>query len=575
MTIHALDARVISRIAAGEVIERPASVVKELLENSLDAGARQITVEIEKGGLSLIRVSDDGAGISAAEMELAFQRYTTSKISQLEDLESIASLGFRGEALHSIAAVSALEVISRPAEAPRGAMLAVSFGQFGPRRNQERSKGTAFTIRELFRNVPARYKFLKSEATENNHIARVITGYALAYPEVQLRLTIDGRAILRTPGTGQLRDAVTEIYGLDASRQMRDVSGQSQEWVNGSASYCRISGMAALTSLYRSGRDHLNFFVNRRWVQNPLLGRAVEEAYRGLLPAGKHPVAVINLELPAQDIDVNVHPAKTEIGFAREKLVFMAVQNAIRQTLAKELSLTPASVSEVPRQIYRPENAGGPNDILPEQAGMESLSPLFRPALPVSTDTLPDLTVVAQVRQSYIIAEGNTGIYLIDQHAAHERVLYETIEDERRESRVASQSLLEAFLFNATANQCTVMARHLEEINRFGFNIEPFGDRSFLVRAVPSLLYGRDWNAVLNELLEMTEEGGTEMVRQRLNALLACHGAIRAGQALSRAEMTDLLAQLSRTRWPLQCPHGRPTIISLDWRQLEKDFHRT
>ncbi|MEE8418488.1 MAG: DNA mismatch repair endonuclease MutL, partial [Dehalococcoidales bacterium] len=333
MPIKLLDEQIVSRIAAGEVVERPASVVKELVENSLDAGASQITVETNGGGVGLIRVSDNGSGIPSSELELAFQRHATSKITSLTDLESISSLGFRGEALPSIAAVARVEVVTCPADDQSGNFLTINEGVKIEQGSRGRARGTTITIRSLLRSVPARLKFLKSTATENSHISGVISQYALAYPGVKFDLTIDGRSTLRTPGNQRLSDAIMEVYGLEIARGMLELEGEQAVCGEGATATVKVTGMVGSPSTNRANRNYLSFFVNRRWINSRLLTWAVEEAYHGLLMQGRHPVAVINISLPGGDVDVNIHPTKTEVKFQNERLVFSAVQKAVRQAL--------------------------------------------------------------------------------------------------------------------------------------------------------------------------------------------------------------------------------------------------
>ena len=318
MPIKILDKESVSKIAAGEVVERPASVVKELVENSLDAGSSQISVEVTGSGVSLIRVTDNGCGMPPSELELAFERHATSKIASFEDLATTSSLGFRGEALPSITAVAQVDISSCAVSESIGGYLALEDGTVITRRSQGRSQGTTVTVRSLFRNLPARLKFLKSQATENSHIANVVSQYALAFPEVKFSLSIDGRASLRTPGSGHLIDSVIAVYGLEVARNMLEVSSD-QGWQGGAdSSLPQVTGMVGSPAVSRSSRSYLSFFVNRRWTSNRMLAWAVEEAYHGLLMRGKHPLAIINISLPSEEVDINIHPTKTEVKFRNE-----------------------------------------------------------------------------------------------------------------------------------------------------------------------------------------------------------------------------------------------------------------
>jgi DNA mismatch repair protein MutL len=567
MPIKVLDPKVISQIAAGEVVERPASVVKELVENSLDAGATQISVEVRGGGINQLRVVDNGSGIPSGEVELAFSRYATSKIGSLEDLGSISSLGFRGEALASIAAVAEVELVTCAVGESTGTYLDVKGGKVTNQGSQGCSPGTTVTVSNLFRQVPARLKFLKSPATESGHIADVVSRYALAFPGVRFRLSLDGRVTLRTPGSGHLIDSVAEIYGLEVAQNMLEI--KSQGWDSGvGVSSLTVSGMVGSPKVSRASRDYLSIFVNRRWVKHRFLAWAVVEAYHGLLMVGRHPVAIVNLSISPQEIDVNVHPTKTEVKFRDEKTVLNTVQRAVRQTLV-ELNPVPKigevasrrPVSSVPRPLLWPQAASEGGVVSPPLEVSQT------PAL-----SLPVLRVVGQLLASYIIAEGPSGLYLIDQHAAHERILFEQIKDEWSRREVAVQTLLEPLPFEVSPREATILGNYLEKLSEFGFAIEPFGERTFLVRAVPATLAGQDWRSVIQELLD---SGGDEGWEERLAISIACHSAVRAGQVLSCDEMREMVRRLEQVSLPHTCPHGRPTLIHLSLAQLEREFGRS
>ena len=559
MPIKALAPQVVARIAAGEVVERPASVVKELVENSLDAGASQISVEVEGGGVSLIRVTDNGVGIPSAEVELAFERYATSKVSALEDLESISSLGFRGEALPSITAVSKVDMTTYADGEKAGTRVSLKDGAIAERATKGHPKGTTVSVLNLFRMIPARLKFLKSVPTENGHIANVVSHYALAFPEVKFSLTLDGRVALNTPGSGKLLDSIAAVYGADIAGNMIEVRGETTP---------RVTGLVGLPRVSRSGRRDLNFFVNRRWVNSRMLARAVEEAYHGLLMVGRHPVAVINSSLPARDVDVNIHPTKSEVKFADERAVFSAVYHAVRQALAEQTPVP--SVEKAKRPIWAPSEFREPQ--APYAVADTGVS---QPPSPTPAAALPMLRVLGQLNSSYIIAEGPDGLYLIDQHAAHERILFEKIEGQRLKQEVEVQGLLEPMPLEVSPRQEAELWAHYQELAEFGFSIEPFGGKTFLVRAVPAMLNDRDWAAMLRELLDSIAEGDKSHWAETVIATMACHGAIKAGQALSDAEMRELVRQLEQTNTPHTCPHGRPTMIHLSYGQLKKDFGRT
>ncbi len=561
MAIRVLDKELVARIAAGEVVERPASVVKELVENSLDAGSTQISVEVRGGGVSLIRVTDNGVGIPPVEVELAFERYATSKIGGLEDLEQITSLGFRGEALPSITAVAEVDIVTCAVGEAAGAYLGLKDGAIVSRRSQGRPQGTTITVRNLFRNVPARLKFLKSPATENSHIANVVTQYALAFPEVKFVLFLEGRMMLRTPGSGQLIDSVVEVYGLEVAQNMLEVKSAS-------SSSPGVSGLAGSPAISRSSRGYLSFFVNRRWITSRLLTRAVEEAYHGLLMSGRYPIAITNITLPPQEVDVNIHPTKTEIKFQQEHVVFSTVQRAVRQALVEQMPVP--KVDAVGARMASPPE---PAQALWTSAeiGRTTPPPL---APPTPAASLPVLRVLGQLEATYITAEGPDGLYLIDQHAAHERVLFEKIQHQRSRQDIEVQGLLEPVTFEVNPRQEQVMASHYQSLAEFGFSIEPFGDRTYLVRAVPALLHDRDWAGMLTELLDSLPGESRSDWGESIAASMACHGAVRAGQALADGELRELVRQLEQTAMPQTCPHGRPTMIHVSSRQLRKEFGR-
>lgn len=564
MTIKILDPQIVSRIAAGEVVDRPASVVKELVENSLDAGSSQISIETRGGGVSLIRVMDNGVGIPSGEVELAFDRYATSKIGNLDDLGSISSLGFRGEALPSIAAVAQVDIVTCVVGKSVGTYLSLKDGVIVNRGSQGHPQGTTVTVRNLFRRVPARLKFLKSPTTENSHIANVVTQYALAFPEVKFALFIDGRTALRTPGSGHLIDSVIEVYGVEVAQNMLEIKTRDREWESGTA-YLKITGMVGSPAVSRSNRSYLSFFINRRWVNSRLLAWAVEEAYHRLLPQGKHPITIINISLPHQEVDVNVHPTKTEVKFQNDHMIFSTVQKAVRRALI-ELMPVPKIEATATTYVSTPE---------PRQAALTSPSGSVITSPPLAPQTpavsLPVLRILGQLLSSYIIAEGGDGLYLIDQHAAHERVLFEKVKYQRSRQEIEVQGLLEPVTFEVNPKQEEVLKSHYQNLAEFGFSIEPFGDRTYLVRAVPVLLYNKDWATMVRESLDSLSGGDWA---EGVAMSIACHSAVTAGQALTDGEMRELIRQLEQTAIPHTCPHGRPTMIRLSSGQLEREFGR-
>ena len=574
MPIRVLTPEVATKIAAGEVVERPASVVKELLENSIDAGATEVSIEVQGGGVDYIRVADNGCGIAKEEIPLAFQRYATSKLHDSQDLESIATMGFRGEALPSIAAVSQVALLSRPASQTSGALIEVAEGQVVREEAQGAPQGTVVTVQHLFRFFPPRRKFLRSAVSEASRIQAVVTHYAMAYPEIRFSLVADGANTFLHAGSGSLRDAIAAVYGSEVAEAMLDLSpvigpDERQE--------LSVTGLLSPPSLSRANRSYISFFVNRRWVQSRLLGYSLEQAYQGFLMEHRHPIAAVNISIPFQEVDVNVHPAKSEVRFRWENQVFSALQKAVRQTLTAlspvpEFHLGPPTQSFAPPQ--RPGVPSWPASWpVQEQASQLEEVPSTIPLLPRAA--LPVLRVLGQVQNTYLAAEGPDGMYLIDQHAAHERVLFEQVTEELRQGEASVQSLLEPVPLEVTPQQGELLNEHQELLQGAGFLAEPFGPNSYLLRGVPGVLAGMSPQEALLHVLDlMAEGGGFKQWEERLAYSIACHGAIRAGKVLSSEEMWALVKKLESTQQPHTCPHGRPTIIHLSSSHLEREFGR-
>jgi DNA mismatch repair protein MutL len=543
MPIKILPPEVSSKIAAGEVIERPSSVVKELIENSLDAGASEVSVEAHNGGVSYLRVTDNGCGLSAAETEIAIRRHATSKITRLDDLEHLHTLGFRGEALPSIASVAEVEILTRDSGSSAASYLRLENGKVAAREKKSRPQGTTISVHRLFQNFPARLKFLKSASTESGHITTLVSQYALAFPEVKFELIIDGKSSLRTTGDAELRSSVAVVYGLETAKKMLQVEGTD--------GMLYIQGLASPPTVERATRSYMSFFVNRRYVRNALLAKAVETAYEGLLMTGRHPVAVLNITIPPEEVDVNVHPTKLEVKFRNNNTVFTALVRAMRDTLAK--SPLPAIRSGT------------------EDASSQTLWGQFP-----HDSSLPPLRAVGQLSASYILAEGEDGLYLVDQHAAHERILFDKVLLQRVQKKPEVQGMLEPLAVELSLQQEQTMTACGILLNELGFTIEPFGERTCLVRAVPAVLNGNNLSEAIRELLdEIGSEQDSQKRDIRAAQSLACHGAIRAGQTLESSEMATLVKQLERTSQPRTCPHGRPTMIHLSSQQLKKEFGRT
>lgn len=542
MPIKILPQEVITKIAAGEIVERPASVVKELIENSLDAGATEISVEVHGSGLKLIKVSDNGSGIPKGQTDLAFERYATSKINTLGDLHRIGTLGFRGEALPSIAAVSQVEMITRAEEDDTGTFVLVENGVILRKETRNRPRGTSLTVRHLFRNFPARLKFLKSAATENGHIADVVCHYAMAFPEVKFRLLLEGRQVLLTSGNGKLQDVLTVVYGTDFAEQMIDIKEKQGSLF--------ISGFISPPYLNRSIRSHMDFFVNRRWVRNNILSRAAEEAYRGWLMSGRYPAVVLNLSLPLEELDVNVHPAKTEVRFRNSQAVFTSVRHSVQKRLETVLGA----------KTFYPRSGSPPRYFLTSQNNMPGIHAL---------------RVIGQLANTYIIAEDPDGLFLIDQHAAHERVLFERMLGQYSRKKVEIQGLLEPVCLELDPKQDQFVKAHGNLLEQFGIKLEPFGVRIYLLRAVPAVIKGASFTETVYSLIDsLAGETGAERLAERIALSIACHSAVKAGDSLSSEEMIELIRQLEGTSQPQTCPHGRPIMVHLSSRELEREFGR-
>jgi DNA mismatch repair protein MutL len=584
MPIRVLTEQVASQIAAGEVVERPASVVKELVENSIDAGAGDVRVETRGGGKELIRVVDDGCGVPVAEVEMAFQRHSTSKLSTADDLSHITTLGFRGEALASIAAVSRVTFVTRAADEAMGVLLRLDGGKVVTRQESGRPPGTAVTVEDLFFNVPARRKFLRTDRTERGHIDGWLTRYAMAYPGLRFTLSHDGKAVFQSPGNGKLRDVLVAVYGLEVGAALLEILPGEQE------SSIRVSGFVSPPSLHRANRAYITLFVNGRWVQDVRLTYAIIQAYHTLLPGGRYPLGVVMVQSPPEEVDVNVHPAKAEVRFRDGDAVFRAVQRAARGTLmerapvplaARPATSWPTAAPITSRREERLERLAGlrpqPGEQLRfEQRPADAAAP-GESVLTPSSDRLPPLRVVGQVGATYIIAEGPQGMYMIDQHAAHERVLFERLLAQRERATPTSQALLEPQPVELSPETMGVLEENLEPLASLGFQVEPFGGTTLLVRALPALVAGEHPREVLEDIAAALLAGDAPLgarVEDAVARSVCKRAAIKAGQVMAREEMEELIRALERCASPRTCPHGRPTMIHLSVEQLAREFGR-
>ena len=580
MPIQILPGEVASQIAAGEVVERPASVVKELIENSLDAHTTQITIRIEQGGRRLIEIADDGDGIPIGELKLSVERHATSKLRTAADLFSIHTLGFRGEALASIGSVSRMTITSCAQGSELGGRVRVDAGKIGELEKLGLPAGTVVRVEDLFYNVPARLKFLKTDATEKRRISALVTRYALAYPKVRFHLVQDNQTALRTTGNGDYREVLASLYGVDIARQMLEIHLEEEGF--------KVAGFISPIDLTRSNRREITFFVNGRWVQDAALSSSLLQAYRTLLMVGRYPMAVLFLELDPEEVDVNVHPAKAEVRFRKSDQVFARVHRAVKRGL---LTYSPvpkpkapnwSGSSYLPPQSYTQrtidpawEMAADPDiDLAVGIPERKPAVPSDQPVLPASN--LPLLRLIGQVGTTYLVAEGPDGLYLIDQHAAHERVLFERMM-KLRSGKIPSQALLEPEVFQLQPESAQLLTDQLPFLSELGFEVEPFGPNAFRVSAIPGLLTGSDPVSAVRVVVEDFEADETPLqdeLEAKLVARICKRAAVKAGQVLSQEEQEALIRGLEACESPRTCPHGRPTMIHLSVDLLERQFGR-
>jgi DNA mismatch repair protein MutL len=575
MTIRVLPPEVASQIAAGEVVERPASVVKELLENALDAGAKSVIVNITAAGRTLIQVADDGAGIPADELMLAVERHATSKLVSAEDLFRITTLGFRGEALASIGSVSRLTITSRTADSPAGARLRLEGGITSKLEKVGSPLGTVVSVEELFYNVPARLKFLKQDMTERRAIDALLRRYALAYPQVRFKVAEGNTPSLQTSGDGDRRAILAALFGVDTARQMLDVVAEEDGF--------KLSGFISPTALTRSNRKEITFFINGRWVQDTPLNAALLQAYHTLLMVGRYPLATLFLEVPPEEVDVNVHPAKAEVRFRNPDKVFSFVQRSARRALLAYAPVPQGTLQNLwgsapsQRQVDPAWSLVHAEQSAVKGQEAEGIQPATVITQPSVFEKVPLLRLIGQVGATYLVAEGPDGLYLIDQHAAHERVLFEKLMAQHELKAIPSQALLTPVVVHLPPASAKLLEDQVPVLQHFGFHVEPFGQNSYQVRAMPSLFVDSDPAAALRALVEDFEEDETPL-QNELEAKIAgrvCKRlAIKAGQILSPEEQRALLNDLETCASPRTCPHGRPTMIHLSVDTLERQFGR-
>lgn len=625
--VRLLDAHVVNQIAAGEVVERPASVVKELVENALDAGARRIEVELRDSGRRLIRVSDDGSGMSLEDARASLQRHATSKIHRLEDLASGATLGFRGEALPSIASVSRMTVATGLGDGVRWS-LEIEGGRIAEPRALSGPRGTEVSVEDLFYNTPARLKFMKTDATEMAQIVETLSKYAVAYPHVAIRLVHQGSALMQAPGDGELRSAILEVWGRDALRSLVELDA----WVGA----VRVRGFVSPPHATRATRSHQWTFVNGRPVRSKTLMAALDQAYRSLTPEKRYPLAILLLDADPSRVDANVSPTKSEVKFAREGEAFDAVRHAVRSALLEQGMIPDAeSLASVNRALaqargepvvsesretlfgfsgFSPgiaaalerdaagtgptgsvahgsalappdagswhghraftENEGGPGGGGAGE-GSGDVACASPPPGPAGYASLLDgLRVIGQMSKAFILAENRQGLLIVDQHVAHERILYEAIRDARSRAPIERQALLTPITLHLDKRAAALLASQIDEVRALGFDVEPFGAGTFLLRGAPAALKAKNPERILTDLVEELAEGPASPAREAIWIMCACKAAVKAGDALSIAEMEKLIVDLAQTGNPYLCPHGRPITIVMSRDALMRQFKR-
>jgi DNA mismatch repair protein MutL len=658
--IHVLSESVANKIAAGEVVERPASVVKELLENSLDAGSTRIKIQVEAGGKKLIQVTDNGCGMVRDDALLAFERHATSKIKDAEDLLGVATLGFRGEALPSIASVSRLHLETRASDEDSGTVVEINGGKIFKVEEAGLPAGTSITIRDLFFNTPARKKFLKAESTELSHIASLVTHYALAHPDKHFELHSATNAILAAPPVAGLSERVYQVFGKDVLDQLIPIAAvqplahvglpqpppwrrekEDEEQGPVEPGEMRAHGFVSKPEIQKLNRNSIYVFVNGRLIRDRLVQHALIEAYRNILPPMVFPVVLLFLELPSGEVDVNVHPSKTEVRFRQQSVMHDFVRDSVRAALMKarpvprfmaEINAHPTATSSltpgtrfgagqsvglhtlpapVESQAFALQAPVSPpiterfhfgvdgiavdgnaalSLVRAPQAGSEVIeNDTCAPPLPEEsevgdlanddlTPSLASLKPLGQIRESFILAVNREGLWIVDQHVAHERVLFEKVLKQRAAQKVESQRLLMPLVLELTPAQQAIFAEISEELNQNGFEAEPFGARSVAIKVAPAGVEASQIEHMLHELLDQfsREEQmlNMEKVRARIAASIACHAAIKVNMPLQQNKMEWLLAELAKTECPMSCPHGRPVVLRYSMKDIQKAFKR-
>lgn len=603
MKIQQLPDQLASQIAAGEVVERPSSVVKELVENAIDAGATTINIDVRQGGRESIQIADNGQGIAADEVAIAFLRHATSKLQTIDDLNAIRTLGFRGEALAAIAAVSQVTLVSRVESAAAGTRLVLEAGVVVDQETVGAPQGTVIAVENLFYNVPARLKFLKTAATEKRLIDEFVTRYALAYPQIRFRLTHNGRITFQSSGSGQVRDVLVAIYGPEIARQLLEIKdwrleiegedSNLQPPVSNRHSHIQVTGFVGPPGVHFANRGQITLFVNGRWVKDTQLTYAVIQAYHTLLPSGRYPLGLIFMQLPPEDVDVNVHPTKTEVRFRQGRAPFGAVQRAARQTLVADAPTRQMSAWALGGNEAG-ESPGWMGALNPdafiagsgEQANLaltwlddvaapdENGEAATVPAEADSGTPLPIMRVVGQIGASYIITEGPEGMFLIDQQAAHQRALYEQLHAEWADDRVTVEVLSTGTAVTLAPNQARLLEQFEETVARVGLQFEAFGPNTFMVRAVPKIAAGGDPARLLVAVVTELEQSKGVVEEAGLVTAVCQTVSLRPGQSLTQAQMQQLIHNLEKCTDPFTDPQGKPTFIYLSVAQLAREFGR-
>lgn len=596
--IKILPDHLVNKIAAGEVVERPAAVVKELVENSLDAGATEIFIDIEQAGRKRIRVADNGSGMSKKDAQTAFLRHATSKIQSEEDLDAVRTMGFRGEALSSIASVSQVMLLTAERGAASGVLVEVEAGAFKSVADAAAPEGTSVDVAHLFYNTPARLKFLKSPGTEFSHIVTAVSRLAMAHPSIRFRLTHNRKKVLDLPASTNIRDRTFQIYGSELAENVMTFSG-GRDGVH-------IHGLIGRPTYSRGDRTHQDFFVNRRAVKNTSISHALYDAYSGMLMRDRHPVGFIFLEIDPALVDVNVHPAKAEVRFRNQSQIHDLVRDVVREGLRLRgmpaAAAAPAPVSgeervrEAVAEYTRAQEGRGVPERKPlvlfgrrrsDVTGSEAWAEADAAPRRESAEGVPkqyafvpehDLVPIAQIHDSFIVAQSREGMAIIDQHAAHERVLFEKLQDQFGGGMMPLQNLLVPVQVELGPAQGALLSEHLVELHSLGFIVEEFGSGTFVIKAVPSLVVGADYRQLLLDILDEVNaydrSGKMEKLRDEILSIMACHPAIKTHRQLDLREMEALLRGIFACRMPYTCPHGRPTIIRFSLDEIKKMFKR-